>query len=191
MGNELSGLLAGTGAKMKGKVMEDHVVIRGAVKTEVPFEEIVAEARGTLLVLSFRGHVVELGAGARAAQLASKVRSPPSRLARFGIEPGMSAAVAGPLDAAFRAELAGRAMLAQGAPRQPVDALFLAAESLAALEPLAKLGALVAAGGCIWVVFPKALVPAAKVAAAAPAGFREGETVRMSATHQAMRLKRL
>jgi len=188
--NELSGLLSGTGAKMKGEVMDDHVVFRGAVKAEVPFTEIVAEARGTLLVLSFRGHVVELGAGARAAQLASKIRSPPSRLDRFGIEAGMTAAVAGPLEAAFKAELAGRAMLATGAPRQPVDALFFAVEAVAGLDPLARLGALVTPTGSLWVVFPTATVPAAKVLAAAPAGFRQAGTARLSANHQALRLQR-
>ena len=74
MGNELSGILRGTGAKMKAEVGDGKVAFRGAVKAEVPFAEIVAEARGTLLVLSFRGHVVEVSAGARAAQLAARIR---------------------------------------------------------------------------------------------------------------------
>jgi hypothetical protein len=192
VGNELSGLLTGTGAKMKGEVLEDHVAFRGAVKADVPFEEIVAEARGTLLVLSFRGHVVELGAGARAAQLASRIRSPPSRLDRFGISAGTTAAVAGPLDAAFRSELAVRAVVAAGAPRQPVEVLFFAAETAAALENVPKLAALLAPGGALWVVHPKAAVPEAKVVAAGRgAGLREGPVgVRFSATHVAARFLR-
>jgi hypothetical protein len=72
--SELSGLLRGTGAKMKAEVGDGVVRFRGAVKAEVPFAEIVAEARGSLLVLSFRGHIVEVSAGARAAQLAARIR---------------------------------------------------------------------------------------------------------------------
>jgi hypothetical protein len=192
VGIELTGLLSGTGAKMKGEVMEDHVAFRGAVKADVPFEEIVAEARGTLLVLSFRGHVVELGAGAKAGALAAKVRSPPSRLDRLGIAAGTTAAVAGPVEAAFRQELAARAQVAPGAPRQPVDALFFAVEAVAQLAPLAKLAGLVAADGSLWVIHPKAQVPEAKVVAAArAAGLRERAAgVRFSATHGAIRLQR-
>ncbi|MEA3203920.1 MAG: hypothetical protein QOI63_1600 [Thermoplasmata archaeon] len=190
MGSELTGILSGTGAKMKGEVCEDHVSFRGAFKADVPFEEIVAEARGTLLVLSCRGHVVELGAGARAGALAAKVRSPPSRLDRLGVQAGTTAAVAGPFDAAFKAELGARAAVAAGAPRQPVDLLFFAVEAAAQLEPLPKLAALVAPEGALWVVHPKGKAPSeAQVAAAAKAaGFRQAATgVRFSETQAAMR----
>ncbi|HUR63274.1 MAG TPA: hypothetical protein VM241_02220 [Candidatus Thermoplasmatota archaeon] len=190
MGSELTGILSGTGAKMKGEVGEGEVSFRGAFKADVPFEEIVAEARGTLLVLSCRGHVVELGAGAKAGALAAKIRSPPSRLDRLGVQAGMTAAVAGPLDAAFKAELGARAVVAPGAPRQPVDALFFAVESAAQLEPLPKLSALVAAGGSLWVVTAKGKAPTeAQVAAAAKAaGLRpQGSAVRVSEAQVAAR----
>ncbi|HET6398959.1 MAG TPA: hypothetical protein VFH47_05340 [Candidatus Thermoplasmatota archaeon] len=74
MGNELTGILRGTGAKMKAEVGAGTVSFRGAVKADVPFSEITAEARGSLLVLEFRGHVVEVSAGSRANQLASRIR---------------------------------------------------------------------------------------------------------------------
>lgn len=186
---ELTGILQGTGAKMKGEVLEDRVVFRGAVKAEVPFEEIVAEARGTLLVLSFHGHVVELGAGARASALASKVRSPPSRLDRMGIQPGATAAVAGPVEAGFRRELESRAAVAAGVPRSPVDVLVFAAEAKEQLAPLPQLARLVAAGGALWLVHPKAGLPESQVAAAAKAaGLQAGASVRFSETHAAVRL---
>lgn len=192
MGNELTGILAGTGAKMKGEVMEDHVVFRGAVKAEVPFEDIVAEARGTLLILSFHGHTVELGAGARASQLASKVRTPPSRLDRLGVAYGQSAAVAGPIDAvdaAFRRELGTRADVVVGPPKQPLDLLVFAVASAAQLDPLPKLAGLLKHEGTLWVVATRASIPAAHLAAAAKAaGLRVGAAVRFSATHEATRL---
>ncbi|MEK6974887.1 MAG: hypothetical protein AABY18_00930 [Candidatus Thermoplasmatota archaeon] len=189
MGNELTGILSGTGAKMKGEVMDDHVVFRGAVKAEVPFEDIVAEARGTLLILSFGGHTVELGAGARASQLASKVRSPPSRLDRLGIEYGTSAATAGPVDAHFKSELGARAVVAPGVPKEPVDALFFAVAAAAQLAPLAKLAPLVKPGGTLWLVATRGAMPDSQVAAAAKAaGLKVGASVRFSPTQVATRL---
>jgi hypothetical protein len=193
VGGELTGILSGTGAKMKGEVGEGHVAFRGAFKADVPFEEIVAEARGTLLVLSCRGHVVELGAGAKAGALAAKIRSPPSRLDRLGVQHGQSAAVAGPIDPAFKSELGARAAVAPGAPREPVDLLFFAVEAAAQLEPLPKLVALLAPGGALWVVFPKGRSPTeAQVASAArAAGLKEGATgIRFSESHAASRFMR-
>jgi hypothetical protein len=73
---ELTGILKGTGAKMKAEVDEGAGVVRfrGQWKAEVPFPEIVAEARGTLLVLSCRGQVVEVSAGSQAQKLAARIR---------------------------------------------------------------------------------------------------------------------
>ena len=71
---ELTGILRGTGAKMKAEVGDGVVRFRGQWKDEVPFAEIVAEARGTLLVLSCRDRVVEVSAGSQAAKLAARIR---------------------------------------------------------------------------------------------------------------------
>lgn len=71
---ELTGQLQGTGAKMKCDVGAGTVVFRGQWKGEVPFRDIVAEARGSLLVLSFSGMVAEFAAGSNAAKLAAKIR---------------------------------------------------------------------------------------------------------------------
>ena len=190
VGNELTGILSGTGAKMKGEVLEDRVVFRGAVKAEVAFEDLVAEARGTLLVLSFAGHVVELGAGARASQLAAKIRSPPSRLDRLRVDYGQSAATAGPFDAAFKGELATRAVVAPGVPKEPVDVLLFAAGAAADLGVLPRLAPLLKADGTLWVVAPRELAPSALAAAGKPLGLRAGDAVRFSATQSATPLRR-
>jgi hypothetical protein len=71
---ELTGVLKGTGAKIKCDVGEGVVLFRGQWKGDVPFSEITAEARGTLLVLSFRGQVAEFAAGSQAPKLASRIR---------------------------------------------------------------------------------------------------------------------
>ena len=74
MGSELTGILKGTGAKMKAEFGEGVVKFRGQWKAEVPFSEITAEVRGTLLVLSCRGQVVEVSAGSNAQKLAARIR---------------------------------------------------------------------------------------------------------------------
>jgi hypothetical protein len=169
MGTELTGIVSPGGAKMKADIGTDAVVFRAAIKMEVPFEEITAETRGTLLVLHFRGHTVELGAGAKANALASQIRSPPSRMDRLGIPFGATAALAGPFDAAFRGELNSRTDLATGVPKVPVDHLFLLAAQPTALDAIPRLMPLLAATGTLWVVHPtdQPDFPASKVAAAA------------------------
>jgi hypothetical protein len=191
MGIELTGIVTPGGAKAKAELLEDAVAFRGDIKQEVGFEEITAEARGTLLVLSFRGKTVELSAGAKAGALAAKIRSPPSRLDRLGVEYGMSAAVAGPLEPEFKAELATRAVVAAGIPREPVHAVFFAVTGAAGLANLPKLAPLVAPGGILWLVAPTAStdLTASKVQAAAKAaGLAAKGAARFSPTHTAHRL---
>ncbi len=70
---ELTGIMKGTGAKMKALIEKDFVTFRGALKQKVPRADVSAEARGTLLILYYKDHVVELAAGPKAAALAKKV----------------------------------------------------------------------------------------------------------------------
>lgn len=70
---ELTGILKGTGAKMKADITNDGVTFRGAVKATVPFSELSAEARGTLLVIEYKGHVIEVSAGGKATAFAKKI----------------------------------------------------------------------------------------------------------------------
>ncbi len=70
---ELTGIMKGTGAKMKADIGAGAVTLRGALKAKVPFSELSAEARGTLLVLHYKDHVIEVSAGSKAAKLASTI----------------------------------------------------------------------------------------------------------------------
>lgn len=190
MGIELTGIVTPGGAKAKAEILADAVAFRGDIKQEVGFEEITAESRGSLLVLSFRGKTVELSAGAKASAFAALISSPPSRLDRLGIEVGQSAAVAGPIEAAFKAELATRCAVAAGVPRSPVDVLVFAANALADLDALAKLAPLVAPGGTLWLVAPAGgPVPETKAQAVGKAsGLKPAGSARFSAGHVAYRL---
>lgn len=70
---ELTGIMRGTGAKMKADIQAEVVVFRGALKAKVPFSELGAEARGTLLVLTYKEHIIEVAAGSKAAKLVSAI----------------------------------------------------------------------------------------------------------------------
>lgn len=70
---ELTGILKGTGAKMKADILADRIVFRGAFKADAPLSDVSADARGTLLLLHYNGHVVEVSAGAKAASMAAKI----------------------------------------------------------------------------------------------------------------------
>jgi len=187
---ELTGQRSGDGAKMKADIGEADVTFRGAVKATVPFEALVAEARGSLLILSFGGTTVELAAGSRAAQLASRIRSPPTRCDRLGVQAGMTAAAAGTLDAAFKSELAARATVVPGVPRDPVDVLVFGADAPAQLDVLPKLAALVVPGGTLWVVVPKALPESAVQAALRKAGLKADGASSFGAERMACRGRR-
>lgn len=186
---ELSGILVGTGAKMKADVLEDSVVFRGAVKEEVAFEDLVAQTKGTLLELRFGEYVVELGAGAKAAQLAAKIRSPRSFLDRAGVAYGQRAAVVG-LTPAFARTLGERAVLQPGIPKTPVEHFFVAIQTEAQLESLERVKPLVGAGGTLWIVLPKASNLLAKVPSAAKkAGLRLGDSMRFDAESTAVAVR--
>lgn len=70
---ELTGIMKGTGAKMKADIGADSVTFRGALKAKVPFSDLSAEARGTLLILLHKDHVIEVAAGGKAAAFAKKI----------------------------------------------------------------------------------------------------------------------
>ncbi len=70
---EWTGILRGTGAKVKASLEGDTVVFRGMLKAKAPKSEVSAEARGTLLVLSYKEHVVELAVGGKAASIAATI----------------------------------------------------------------------------------------------------------------------
>lgn len=65
--------MKGTGAKVKADIQEGFVEFRGALKAKVPFSELSAEARGTLLAIHYKDHHIEVSAGAKAASLAAKI----------------------------------------------------------------------------------------------------------------------
>lgn len=70
---ELTGILKGSGAKVKADIQADRVVFRGMLKASAPLSDVSAEARGTLLVLRYKDHVVEVSARGKAAAYAKQI----------------------------------------------------------------------------------------------------------------------
>ncbi len=79
-----------------------------------------------------------------------------SRLDKLGIKPGMSVALVGLDDPAFRRELATRTdAVAEGRPRKDTEMILFAVDSPAPLQKLATLQRSIRRDGAIWVVWPK------------------------------------
>jgi hypothetical protein len=181
-------------AESRGKALLEttELVFRGDFRVRVPFGQVTGLAvDGERLVVRFGGQSLALALGsAAAARWADKIRNPPSLLDKLGVKPSSRVAAVGAFAADFVSELAARAAeLARGTPRAPVDIVFLAAESHAALGRLESLRARIAPDGAIWIVCPKgraAAIPEGDVRAAARAvGLVDVKVAAFSATHTA------
>jgi hypothetical protein len=79
-----------------------------------------------------------------------------SRLDKLGIKPGMSVAIVGLDDPAFRRELAERTDdIAEGRPEKGTEMILFVVDGPAPLRRLATLQRTIRRDGAIWVVWPK------------------------------------
>lgn len=114
-----------------------------------------------------------------------------SLLEKLGVKPGQRISVLGIEDAAFLRDLATIAPgAAHGKPQRGSDLIFLAAESLKALERIRSLELHLERNGAIWVVYPKGqqhIREAQVMAAGKSAGLTDNKVCRFSETHTALR----
>lgn len=87
---------------------------------------------------------------AQAGRWADAIRHPPGRLDKLGVKPGMTTAVINLDDAAFVAELAGRATVSS--TFSELDILFYGADTADELARLPTLTPMLADRGALWVV---------------------------------------
>ncbi|MBI4790780.1 MAG: DUF3052 family protein [Chloroflexi bacterium] len=114
-------------------------------------------------------------------------------LDKLGVKPESSIAALGIKDARFLAQLKTRtADVSVGRLRKDLDAIFVAANSPAELERLARLRKHIKPNGAIWVVSLKGKQARIKdvhvIAAATNAGLVDNKVVSFSETHTALRL---
>jgi hypothetical protein len=197
MGREASCQATFAGRTVAGKALLEtsEVVFRGGgLRLELPFTALgKVTARAGILHLHGPQGEVRLALGDEAEAWASKIKSPPGRLDKLGVKPGMKVSVVGTLEAAFLVELRGRTEdVSQGRPRSGSDLLFFAAEAPPDLDRLATLEKSLKPAGALWVVRAKGpaarVTEAAVMAAGKAAGLVDTKVVAFSTTHTALRL---
>jgi hypothetical protein len=113
---------------------------------------------GKTLTLEWKGRKLALDLGADAVAWAEKIKNPPSRLTKLGVKPASRVALVGDFafDESFEREL-GMAGSADAAAtvRAPVDLLFYAPATPAALARIGALSKRLAPSGALWIVRPK------------------------------------
>jgi hypothetical protein len=169
-----------------------ELTFRGDFRARVPLADIErVDVDGDSLVVRWPAarSPLRLRLGAAAARWAERIRHPPSRLDKLGVKPTSRAAVVGPVDGAFVAELGERAAaVASGTARGPVDLIFYAVATRADLARVRALIPRMEPDGAVWIIRPKgsAAVGERDVRAAAHAAGLVGVKVAaFSATHTA------
>ncbi len=168
----------------KAYLETDFLLFRGDERLKIAFADVkqVSAADGWLEV-EFAGGTASFELGAAAAKWADKILHPPSLRDKLGVKAGVKIATEGKLDAAFVKDLGA-------AVKGGADLLFFGAEDGGALSKIAKLKARLAAGGAIWVIYPKGRTEIREVdviAAGREAGLKDTKVARFSETHTALR----
>jgi hypothetical protein len=196
MGNEARCAARIDGRRVEGKALleTDAIIFRGDVRLSIPRDAITAvnAVDGTLHIRYADGEVA-FDLGPDAGTWAEKIRNPRSLVDKLGVKPGMRVAVLGVTDAPLLAQIAARtSAIVRRTPRTGTELIFLQADSLATLDRLAALRALIAPHGGIWVVHAKGKGAAVKdtdvMAAARRAGLVDVKVARVSETLTAEKL---
>jgi len=187
--------LDGRAARGKALLETTEVIFRGGdgLRARVPFAELTKlEVAGKTLKLAWRGGTLALELGDAAAKWADKIKNPPSRLDKLGVKLGARVSLVGDFsfDASFERELArGGADDGAMTARTPVDVLFYAPATAAALSRIPALAKRLAPAGSLWVVRPKGkdtpVTEADTRKAGLAAGLVDVKVAAFSATHSA------
>jgi hypothetical protein len=186
------------GTKTRGKALLEttELLFRAAasdLRARVPFSQIkAATVAGPTLTVKWSGGTLTLELGDAAPKWADKIKNPPSRLTKLGVKPGARVALVGDFgfDATFEDELgAGAAGDAAATTRTPVDVLFYAPKTRAALDRIAVLSRRLDPAGALWIVRPKGKDTPVTETDARKAGLAAGlvdvKVAAFSATHTA------
>jgi len=193
MGREATGnaRTGGTAGRARILLETDEVIFRGEVRARVPFHRLTAvePGRGGLRLAWPDGDALVELPEAEAAQWADRIRSPPGLLDKLGVKDGTRVSVIDVDDAAFTAELAGRAveMVRSGS----ADVVIWGLDGPAELARLPSLVDRIRPAGALWAVWVKGrkeLNENHVREAALDAGLVDVKVARFSATHSALKL---
>lgn len=167
-----------------------QVLFRGEERLKIAFQDLTGvKAFDGVLQLEFAGGPAALEIGRAAGKWRDKILHPPSRAAKLGIKPGLTARLTGELESAFVEELqAGGIQMAK--PRSKTDLLFYGASRQEELSKVAGLSASLKPTGALWIIYPKGVKSIREIdvlLAGREAGLKDTKVARFSPTHTALR----
>jgi hypothetical protein len=179
----------GRWARGKARLETDEIIFRGdGLRAVVKRSEIIEAAiREGVLELRTADDVLRLELGDEAAKWLKKIKNPPSRLDKLGLEAGMKVAVIGVSDPGLAAELADRGVV-KARSFKGADVVLYGVETTAELGRLATLREAIKPDGAIWVVRRKGGAGVSEkdsMAAGKAAGLVDVKVCAFSATHTA------
>jgi hypothetical protein len=187
MGYDSSCTLRFDGKTSRGTAWLEHkeLVFRGPVRLAIPLATITAATARD------GDSSADFTIGPAAEKWAKRITSPPSRLDKLGVKPGMTIAAIAIRDDAFLVEAAERVekiTRRAPAPACPVDAIFYGVNHRDGLGEVPALVRLIKPDGAIWIVRPKGrpeITEAETMAAGKRAGLVDVKVVSFSDTHTA------
>lgn len=171
----------------------EELVVRGALKTRIPFRSIeAAVVDGRKLIVSHGNSRTVLHLGPEAARWADRILNPKSRLEKLGVKPGMVVSCQGIAERALQDELAAAgATVSWGRIRKGSDLILLGVERDPEVSRIAPAVASLRANGAIWVIHPKGtegVKDTAIFAAGREAGLVATKVAKFSESHTAEKL---
>jgi hypothetical protein len=181
----------GKRATAKALLEEAEVIVRGELRARVPFAEIEdLSVEGDALELKWSGGTLALELGAvQAGKWLERIKNPPSRAKKLGLEPGLRVALVGDFSGWFPREIAATG--AKTTTGSPVDVLFYAPASATDLKKIPALKKRLAPAGALWIIRQKGqdtpVTENATRSAGLAAGLVDVKVAAFSATHSAMK----
>jgi hypothetical protein len=166
---------------------QNELVVRGPLRLRVPLAAVTeATADDGWLRIRFEDREAEISLGEAAAKWAKRINTPPSRLDKLGVKPGMRILVSG-ADDGFVDELrrAGASVLLRPGSAGAFDLIFFFVERPESLDRLAGLAAAIGPSGAIWTLRTKGrrdVTEAGTLAAGKRAGLVDVKVVSFSET---------
>lgn len=178
----------------RAQLETDYVLFRGDFRVKLPLSSITAVSTkdGVLSLTSAEG-TLALSIGPSAGKWAAKITSPPSRVQKLGVKPGMRISVLGVADAAFEAELKAAGADVSTRARKDSDQIYIAIESAKDLGRFETVLPSVRQDGAVWAIRRRGLKDAseaATMAAGLAAGLVDVKVARFSETHTAEKFVR-
>ena len=194
MGYDSPCTLTINGRAFRGTAVLEHkeLLFRGDLRLVIPLsgiDEARADAGRLVIVFGGRSAALEIGAG-MAKKWAKRITSPPSRVDKLGVKPGMRIALVGMDDETLAEDLDAKgARLETSARSKGLDMIFFAAHAPRDLSRLEAIAGRLEPSGAIWLIRAKGrgapISERESMAAGKKAGLVDVKVVSYSDTHSA------